>query len=182
MTERILTEPPPTTHADRDRPAPSVPADAGSAGLQRLVELAGHEHHLGVLITLDEDGTPQVSVVNFGVVDDPRGRGPRVAVVARRGAKLRNLTRNPLATIVVRAGWEWIAVRGTAEVIDHDDELGAERVRTLLRDVYRSAGGHHDDLETYDEVMAVERRCAVLIRPERFTTNPAGAEHREPAS
>jgi PPOX class probable F420-dependent enzyme len=140
--------------------------------------LAAQDHHLAVMVTLGEDGRPQVSVVNCGLVDDPGGDGPRVALVARRGAKTRNLRRNPLATLVVRAGWEWIAVSGVADIIGREDDLDSERFRQLLRDVFHAAGGHHDDLDAYDRVMAAEGRCAVLIRPERFASNPPGAEHR----
>ena len=51
----------------------------------------------------------------------------------------------------------------------------------LLRDVYAAAGGSHPDLAAYDRVMAVERRTVVLLTPDRFATNPPGAEHVEPA-
>ena len=40
--------------------------------LDRLEELAQREHHLAVLITLNDDGSPQVSVVNCGIITDPR--------------------------------------------------------------------------------------------------------------
>jgi len=182
MTETIRTHTRATTSGASQSPQPSRTADAESAGLERLVELAARDRHLAVLITLDDDGSPQVSVVNCGVVDDPSGDGRRVALVARRGAKTRNLRRNPQATLAVRSGWEWIAVSGHSAVISRDDGLSIPRFEQLLRDVFHAAGGHHDDLATYDQVMAVERRCAVLIRPERFTSNPIGAEHREPAS
>jgi hypothetical protein len=33
--------------------------------------------------------------------------------------------------------------------------------------VYQGAGGTHDDWDTFDRVMAEERRTAVLVRPER---------------
>ena len=41
----------------------------------------------------------------------------------------------------------------------------------LLREVFRAAGGTHDDWPTYDRVMAEERRAAVLISPERVYPN-----------
>jgi hypothetical protein len=37
----------------------------------------------------------------------------------------------------------------------------------LLRDIFTAAGGTHDDWDTYDRVMATERRVAVLVEPER---------------
>ncbi len=36
-----------------------------------------------------------------------------------------------------------------------------------------AAGGTHDDWDTYDRVMAEERRTAVLITPDRVYSNPA---------
>jgi hypothetical protein len=37
--------------------------------------------------------------------------------------------------------------------------------------IFSAAGGEHDDWDTYDRVMAAERRAAVLIRPDRITNN-----------
>jgi hypothetical protein len=37
----------------------------------------------------------------------------------------------------------------------------------LLREIFTAAGGTHDDWDTYDRVMAEERRVAVLVTPER---------------
>jgi hypothetical protein len=37
--------------------------------------------------------------------------------------------------------------------------------------VFTAAGGTHDDFDTYDRVMAAERRTAVLIRPARISGN-----------
>jgi hypothetical protein len=90
---------------------------------------------------------------------------------------------------VFRAGWEWAAVRGPVELAGPDDLLPGvndgpsavdDRLRVLLRDIFAAAGGSHPDLAEYDRVMAEDRRTAVLLTPERFTTNPPGAEHVEP--
>jgi hypothetical protein len=48
---------------------------------------------------------------------------------------------------------------------------GAEQVRLLLRAIFTSAGGSHDDWDEYDRVMAEQRRTAVLIRPTRVYSN-----------
>jgi hypothetical protein len=42
----------------------------------------------------------------------------------------------------------------------------------LLREIFRAAGGTHDDWDTYDRVMAGERRAAVIITPRRTYRNP----------
>jgi hypothetical protein len=46
------------------------------------------------------------------------------------------------------------------------------QARWLLRDIFRAAGGSHHDWETYDRVMAQERRAAALIAPRRVYANP----------
>ena len=72
---------------------------------------------------------------------------------------------------MARAGWEWTAVEGPADLAGPDDPLlgiDAEATRLLLRAVFSAAGGTHDDWDTYDRVMADERRAAVLITPDRI--------------
>jgi hypothetical protein len=49
--------------------------------------------------------------------------------------------------------------------------LDPERLRLLLRETFSAAGGEHDDWDTYDRVMAEERRAAVLVHPDRVYTN-----------
>ncbi|WP_238015467.1 TIGR03618 family F420-dependent PPOX class oxidoreductase [Dactylosporangium sp. AC04546] len=140
-------------------------------GLRRVAELGAREHWLAVLVTMRPDGEPSTSVVNAGVLPHPTTGEPVVALVSRGGtAKLRNLAGHPRATLVFRAGWEWISVSGPAEVVG--PAVGAEALRLLLRDVYHAAGGVHPDLEEYDRVMVEDRRVAVLVTPERFAVNP----------
>ncbi len=153
------------------------------ATLDLVSDMVAADHGLAVAITLRSDGTPQASVVNAGVLDHPLRREPVIGFVARRGtAKLRNLRERPHATLVFRAGWEWVAVGGDAELAGPDDpleDMGANDVRLLLRAIFAAAGGRHDDFDEYDRVMAAERRTAVLVRPTRITTNPEHARHIE---
>ena len=129
-----------------------------------------------MLITQRRSGEPAASVVNAGVLDHPLTGEPVVALVARGGtAKLTHLRRSPQATLVFRAGWQWVGVSGSVELAGPDDALpgiDAERLRLLLRDIYHAAGGVHPDLEEYDRAMAADRRTAVLVKPEHFTGNP----------
>jgi len=141
------------------------------------------DQHLVVLVTTRPDAAdPQVAVVNAAIIDHPSTGQPVVAVVARPGAKLSNLRRHRRATMVARAGWEWAAVRGRVELFGPDDDLALDPdfQRNLLRSIYLAAGGQHPDLETYDGIMATERRCAVLLHPEHCWSNPPGSEHLEP--
>jgi PPOX class probable F420-dependent enzyme len=146
--------------------------------LSAFSELVPLDHGLCVFTTLRPDGSIQASVVNAGVLDHPVTGAPVVGLVAAGGSrKLHDLRADPRATIVVRAGWQWAAVEGRADVIGPDDphpEVDDEALRTLLRDVFVAAGGTHDDWDAYDTTMAAERRAAVLLVPGRTYTNPGG--------
>lgn len=143
-------------------------------GLRRVTELGSRDSWLAVLVTLRANGKPSVSVVNAGVLPHPVTGEPVVALVSRGGtAKLANLRRTAEATLVFRAGWEWISVSGPTEIAGPDDELpGVTDLPRVLRDVFHAAGGQHDDLAEYDRVMVEERRAAVFVKPVRFATNP----------
>jgi PPOX class probable F420-dependent enzyme len=137
--------------------------------------LVAREHGLCVVSTLRPDGTIQASVVNAGVLDHPVTGRPVVGLVARGGSrKLANLRARPHVTIVVRAGWEWAAAEGPAELAGPGDPLpglDAAALPALLRAVFTAAGGTHDDWAAYDRVMAAEKRTAVLIEPGRVYSN-----------
>jgi len=144
--------------------------------LSVFTELVALDSGLCVVSTLRRDGAIQASVVNAGVLQHPVTGEQVVGLVAAGGAlKLRHLRADPRATIVVRAGWRWATVEGSADIIGPDDphpDVDGEAVRRLLRDIFRAAGGTHDDWDTYDRVMADERRAAVLVSPTRVYTNP----------
>ncbi|HZC72293.1 MAG TPA: TIGR03618 family F420-dependent PPOX class oxidoreductase [Jatrophihabitans sp.] len=139
--------------------------------LAAFAALVPVDHGLCVLSTLRSDGSVHASVVNAGVLQHPLSGEQVVGLVAIGGArKLRYLRADPRTTIVVRAGWQWATVEGDAELIGPDDphpDVDAEALRVLLQDIFRAAGGTHDDWDTYDRVMAEERRTAVLITPRR---------------
>ena len=146
--------------------------------LAAFAELVPLDHGLCVVSTLRADGGVQSSVVNAGVLAHPVRGGQVVGLVAIGGTrKLRHLRADPRVTIVARAGWQWASVEGDAEIIGPDDphpEVDGEALRLLLREVFLAAGGTHDDWDTYDRVMAEERRAVVLIVPRRVYTNPQG--------
>ncbi len=142
-----------------------------------MAELADFEafvprdHGLAVMAVIGPDGHIRPSVVNVGVLDHPL-TGARVvgAVIQGRARKLANLRARPRVSVTLRAGWQWSAVEGPAQIIGPDDPvegIGPERLRLLLREIFSAAGGQHEDFDEYDRVMAQERRAAVLITPER---------------
>jgi len=146
-----------------------------AADLDLVRRLAVADRGLAVVATTRDDRSIHASVVNAGVLEDPITNLAVVGFVASGTAlKLRLLRRSGRATIVFRAGWEWVAVEGPVRVVGPDDlpeGFAPDRLAQLLRDVFSAAGGTHEDWSEYDRVMATERRCAVLIDPARLTSN-----------
>jgi PPOX class probable F420-dependent enzyme len=143
--------------------------------LSNFAELSAADHGLIVFTTLRADGSAQSSVVNAGVMPHPFTNEPVVALVAIGGArKLAHLRADPRTTVTARTGWQWATVEGSAQLIGPDDahpDVDDERLRILLREIFTAAGGTHDDWDTYDRVMARERRAVVLIAPTRLYSN-----------
>ncbi|HYK32722.1 MAG TPA: pyridoxamine 5'-phosphate oxidase family protein [Streptosporangiaceae bacterium] len=141
------------------------------AELAQFEAFVPKDHGLAVMTVIGPDGRMRPSVVNVGVLDHPLTGARVVGAVVQGGArKLVNLRERPRVSVVLRAGWQWAAVEGPAEIIGPDDPaagIGPDRLRLLLREIFISAGGQHEDFDTYDSVMAAERRAAVLITPER---------------
>jgi PPOX class probable F420-dependent enzyme len=142
--------------------------------LQEILDIAGREQFLAVVSTVRADATVQASVVNAGVLPHPIGGTEVVGFVTYGKAKLANLRARPQLSVTFRSGWEWATVEGRAELIGPDDprpDVDAERLRLLLRQVFTTAGGTHDDWRAYDQAMADQRRTAVLITPTRIYSN-----------
>jgi PPOX class probable F420-dependent enzyme len=154
------------------RPTPEVNM-TDLAPFEQLVPL---DHGLSVVVTRRADHTPHTTVVNAGVLPHPVTGSRAVAFVGAGGTrKLAHLRADPTIAVVVRAGWQWTAVEGHAELIGPDDphpEIDGERFRLLLREIFSAAGGTHDDWDAYDRTMREERRTAVFVAPTRVYTNP----------
>jgi PPOX class probable F420-dependent enzyme len=142
--------------------------------LDDFAALLADDKGLVVLTTLRADLTMQSSVVNVGVMAHPTS-GERVVAFVARGTSLKvaHVRARPQTTITMRAGWQWITVEGTADVIGPapSDAFDADHLRILLRDVFSAAGGTHDDWDEYDRVMREEGRLAVFVTPTRVYSN-----------
>jgi PPOX class probable F420-dependent enzyme len=145
------------------------------ASLDLVRRLGPADSWLAVVATTRADGSVHASLVNAGLVEDPVTGRTVVGLVAGGGTrKLAHLRRSGRATVVWRSGWEWVAVEGPVRIAGPDDPLDGvppEAIPSLLRAVFRGAGGSHEDWDSYDRVMAAERRAAVLVEPARITTN-----------
>jgi PPOX class probable F420-dependent enzyme len=142
--------------------------------LDDAVRIGARDHFLAVVSTVRADGTIQSSLVNAGVIGHPETGQPVLGFVTYGAAKLRNLRERPQLTATFRAGWEWISVEGAAELIGPDDPhpaVTSDVLPDLLREIFRAAGGTHDDWDAYDREMVASRRAAVLVTPKRIYSN-----------
>jgi PPOX class probable F420-dependent enzyme len=143
--------------------------------LDEAVALAAAESGLAVVSTVRADGTMQASLVNVGLLPHPAGGQPALGFTTYGKVKLANLRARPQLAITFRDGWQWATVEGRAELAGPDDPqpwlADADQLRLLLREVFTSAGGTHDNWAEYDRVMAEERRAVVLIAPTRVYSN-----------
>jgi hypothetical protein len=70
--------------------------------------------------------------------------------------------------LAVTADWRgWVTVEGTAQLFDMRN-TETEKLRQLLRDVYRACGDKdHPDWDEYDQAMREQDAVVVLVRPDR---------------
>jgi PPOX class probable F420-dependent enzyme len=142
--------------------------------LQDAVDVARQDRFLAVVSTLRTDDTIQSSVVNAGVLVHPISGSEVVGFVTYGRVKLANLRDRPQVSVTFRAGWKWATVEGSAELVgpdDRDPDIDADAFRLLLREVFRAAGGEHDDWDAYDRTMAEQGRTVVLVDVERIYSN-----------
>jgi PPOX class probable F420-dependent enzyme len=143
--------------------------------LDDAVALAAADRGLAVVSTLRADATIQASLINAGVLPHPVTGEPTLGFVTYGRVKLANLRVRPALAATFRSGWLWSTVEGRAELAGPDDPQpwlkDAEQLRLLLREVFTAAGGTHDDWDTYDRVMAEQRRTVVLVAPTRVYSN-----------
>ncbi len=121
------------------------------------------ENSRTVLVTRRLDGSLQMSPVNSGVFDGAVVISSRLPL-----AKVRNLQRNPAASVLVmteRFYGDWVQLDGSAEVIDQTRPGTVD----LLVQVYRAINGEHPDWDEYRAAMVADQRVVIRIRPERAT-------------
>lgn len=143
--------------------------------IDKLRRLVAAENGLCTFVCLRADGAPHTSVVNAGVMEHPVSGELSVATVVRaNAAKARLLRSDHRAAVSFRHSWDWAAVHGTAGLIGLDDPaegFDLAELPSLLRQVFQAAGGSHDDWDTYDRVMAEERRMAVFVGVSQISDN-----------
>ncbi|MFE6698582.1 PPOX class F420-dependent oxidoreductase [Streptomyces sp. NPDC057718] len=138
---------------------------------EALLRLFG-EHDGGVLVTLKQDGRPQLSNVNHAYY--PEEQVIRVSITEGR-AKTRNLRRDPRASYHVTSDdrWAWTVADTTAELTlpaEAPDDATVEALITLYRDVR----GEHPDWDDYRRAMVEDRRVLLTLRIDHVYGQPRG--------
>lgn len=130
------------------------------------------EHDGGVLVTLKQDGRPQLSNVNHAFSLDERVI--RVSITEDR-AKTRNLRRDPRASYHVTSDdrWAWTVVDGTAELTPPAAAPDDDTVEALIA-LYRYLRGEHPDWDDYRRAMVEDRRVLLTLRIEHVYGQPRG--------
>jgi len=109
-----------------------------------------------VLMTMRQDGSPQMSPVNVALADDGT-----VVISSRETAyKTKNLRRDPRAWLCVLPDsfyGQWVQLEGTVEVQSLPDAMEP------LVDYYRRLSGEHSDWAEYRAAMESEQRCLLRV-------------------
>jgi PPOX class probable F420-dependent enzyme len=125
------------------------------------------DNHRSVLVTRRRTGALQTSPVAHAVDDDGR-----IVISSREPAyKVRNLRRNPTATLCVlpdRFFGEWKQVDGMANIVSLPEAMDG------LVDYYRRVAGEHDDWDDYRSAMVRDRRCLIVIDIAQVGPDQAG--------
>ena len=135
--------------------------DATQDALLKLLS----EYDGGVLVTLKQDGRPQLSNVNHAY--DPDERIIRVSLTDDR-AKTRNLRRDARASYHVTSEdrWAYTVVEGSAELTPVAKDPYDETVEALIR-LYRDVRGEHPDWDDYRAAMVRDGRLMLRLHVER---------------
>jgi hypothetical protein len=143
--------------------------------IEEVRQFLSTETGLATISTTQKNGRVLSSIANCGVIQNPLTGTDCVALVsAGKAARLGHVRRGSEVTIAIRRGWNWLAVTGAADLVGPSDPaagIDAEALRLLLREIYKAAGGTHDDFEEYDRTMIKDRRTAVLVDPVRIIGN-----------
>jgi PPOX class probable F420-dependent enzyme len=124
------------------------------------------EHAKAVLATWRRDGRLQMSPVTVGL----DGAGRAIISSQETTAKVRNLRRDPRATLCVFVEafrGPWVQMEGTAEIVPVPEAMEP------LVDDYRRLAGEHPDWDDYRRVMMAGRRALI-----RLTIARAGPDRR----
>lgn len=113
--------------------------------------------HLCVLATINRDGSPQLTVMWYDLVDDT------IVLNTTRGlVKERNLRRDPRVAICVEDGMRYVTLRGRAEIIEDRATQEAEVARMAARYNGPRRGATHWQTIAHQERLGIHVRVTGL--------------------
>ena len=117
-----------------------------------------------VLVTIRENGRPQLSNVYHHVFDDGI---IRISITANR-AKYNNLLRDPWAALHVTRDdfFAYVVLEGDVELAPVAARPDDPTVDELVVH-YRAVVGEHEDWDAFRRAMVAERRSVVRLTPDR---------------
>jgi PPOX class probable F420-dependent enzyme len=120
------------------------------------------ERNVGALATIKRDGRPQLSNVSYTF--DPE-RGLLRASVTDDRAKVRNLRRDPRASVMVTSpdGWSYTVLEGDVTLSQVAAAPQDATVEELV-EVYRLIAGEHEDWDDYRRAMVGDRRLVLRLQ------------------
>ena len=135
---------------------------AGKARLEPHVrDFLNAPGRFAVLATINPDGTPLQAVVWFLVEDET------LLVNSKEGRRWpTNLRRDPRCSFTVEDGWEYVAVRGTVEVLD-DPEQAQSDIAAMAR---RYRDPEHAE-EMIEQRFRPQRRVSFRLSPSSVTVH-----------
>src|SRR4051812_26359680 len=133
-----------------------------------------HSRDHGVLATLNSDGTPQLSNVNYAY--DDATRRLRVSITDGR-VKTRNLRRDPRAGFHVTTDdfWSYVVAECAAELTPVAADPHDATVEELI-DLYRAIRGEHPDWDDYRRAMVRDKRLVMKLHVERAYGQPRAGQ------
>jgi hypothetical protein len=125
------------------------------------------------MATARKDGTIQASMIRAGLFEHPlTGRLTVAALLRGWTVKLRHLRARPWATVMFKAGNQWVTVEGRTSLIgpaDPAEGYDFAGFPELRRAVYKAAGGTPTD--EWEQLMDRERRALVFVELDRVYSN-----------
>lgn len=119
------------------------------------------------IATINPDGAPHQTVIWFAL------DGEEIVVNAAEGRRWsENLRRDPRASLMVEAGYEWVSLRGEVVVVDDQEQAQG--------DIAAMARRYHADVPDHAEELIVARfqrqeRVSFRLRPAAVNYTLEGA-------
>jgi PPOX class probable F420-dependent enzyme len=118
-----------------------------------------NERRFAVLATMNQDGTPQLTVMWFEL------RGDTIVMnTSADRVKDANVRRDPRIAICIEDGYRYLTISGTAELEDDHE--------TTQNDIYALARRYNPDFKEGDyPVFATQQRVTILLPIEKVIAN-----------